>query len=98
MSYMRPGHPLKYFKSGTTDSYVYPSSIKDVGVEDYSDSYEDNKSFCELIGNFVRRSTGDEEFAWKIVQILAEKLGIEDDLREEPATTKELLERDTPSD
>ena len=34
---------------------------------------EDNKSFCELMGKFVKLQTNDEEYAFKIVKILAKK-------------------------
>ena len=92
MSFMRWGYPLTYFKKGESSSYVYSSSIKDGKIEDYDDAYENNESFVELIGTFIRRETGDEEYAWKIVRILAKKLGIEDNLREKPLDTNGWLE------
>lgn len=78
MSYIRIGHPLKYFKGNSKD-YVYPST--DGYVEDYNSDYEDNVTFCELIEKFVFRSTGDKSYSLKIMKILAKKLKIENKLR-----------------
>jgi len=93
MSYMRWGYPLKYFKSGETKSYVYQSSIKDGKIEDYDDKYEDNRSFCELISVFVEYETNDPEYTFKIVKILAKKLGIDGQLRKEPLSGDEYVDK-----
>lgn len=94
MSYMRLGYILKYFKNGKTESYVYPTSDEKGNevIEDYGDDYKNNKSFCELIGNLIRRATGNEKYAWKIVKILAKKLKIDKDLRDKPLTFEEYFE------
>ena len=82
MSFMRCGYPLRYFKKGETEYYVFPGEYKGKEyIEDYSSDYKDDKSFAELIGNFVKSATGNEEYAFKIVKVLAKKLGIENELR-----------------
>jgi hypothetical protein len=87
MSYQRWGYPLEYFKTGNSHSYVYlhcsdEERMEDY-IEDYDDKYKDNKSLVELIGIFIARETGDEKYAWKMVKVLAKKLGVEKDLIEE---------------
>lgn len=77
MSYMRIGHPLKYFK-GESKAYVYPSA--EGYVEDYNSDYKDNATFCELIEEFVYRATGDKKYSLRIMKILAKKLDVEKDL------------------
>lgn len=89
---MRYGYPLKYFKNGASESYVYDSSSTNA-IEDYGDKYNDNRSFCELIGTFIRRATDDEKYTWKMVKILAKKLGVEDDLREKPLDSDEWFDK-----
>ena len=94
MSYMRVGYPLKYFKKGITESYVFSAQANlkgDVYIEDYGDEYKDNKSFIELIGTFVRNATQNEEYAWKIVKILAKKLKVDKDLRKKPLTINQEI-------
>lgn len=92
MSYMRMGYHLKYFKTGKTSSYVFPTEYKNKNyVEDYGDKYKDNKSFIELIGTFVRNETENEEYAWKIVKILAKKLKVDKDLRKKPLTINQEI-------
>ena len=81
MSYLRYGYPLKYFK-GFSDSYVYLHN--DGYIEDHNDKYQDTVSFADLMGVIILRETGDKKYAWKMVKILAKKLGIEDKLRDEP--------------
>jgi len=85
MSYQRWGSPLDYFKTGESKSYVYLHGGEDNNdfIEDYDDEYKDNKSLVELLGVFIVRETGDEKYAWKMVKILAKKLGVEKDLIEE---------------
>lgn len=77
---MRCGYPLRYFSTGETKSYVFSDGKN---ITDYADDYEDNKSFCELIGNFVERATGDEKYAFKIVKILAKKMKVDNSLLSE---------------
>lgn len=92
MSYMRMGYYLKYFKTGKTKSYIFGTKYKKKSyVEDYDDKYGDNKSFCELIGGFVRNATENEEYAWKIVKILAKKLKVDKDLRKKPLTIEQEI-------
>jgi hypothetical protein len=74
---MRAGSPLWYFSKGESDWYIFPT---DDGVEDYDADYQNNKSFCELMGNIVLRESKDEKYALKIVRILARKLGCSEDL------------------
>lgn len=78
MSYIRMGHPLRYFK-GNSKEYVYPST--DGYVEDYYSDYNDDASFCELIEEFVDRATRDKKYSLKIMKILAKKLKIEHKLK-----------------
>lgn len=78
MSYIRAGHPLRYFK-GDSKNYVYPSTGG--YVEDYNSDYENNATFCELIEKFVYRATCDKKYSLKIMKILAKKLKIESKLR-----------------
>ena len=93
MSFMRCGYPLRYFKKGETEYYVFPGEYKGKEyIEDYSSDYKDDKSFAELIGNFVKSATGNEEYAFKIVKVLAKKLGIEKELRKNPLTVDEWFE------
>ena len=68
---------------------MYSSSAKDDEIEDYDDTYGDNRSLIELIGTFIRRATDDEKYAWKMVQVLAKKLGVESELREKPLDSDE---------
>jgi len=97
MSYLRYGHPLEYFRNGVSNLYVYlhcgdsEYGIKDF-VEDYGDDYKDDKSFIELIGRFIAHETGDEKYAWKMVTVLAKKLGVEKDLREKPLSSDEYFD------
>ena len=79
MSYQRYGYPLKYFKTGVSDNYVF--SHVDGYIEDYGSDYKDDKSLVELIGDIIERETGNEDYAWKIVKVLAKKLKIDKDLR-----------------
>lgn len=93
MSFMRCGYPLRYFRKGETEFYVFPSEFKGKEyIEDYDSDYKDDKSFAELIGNFVKSATGNEEYAFKIVKLLAKKLGIENELRKNPLTVDEWFE------
>jgi hypothetical protein len=91
MSYMRYGYPLRYFKTGKSKSYVFVSGRK-YGpdyVSDYNDEYKDNRSFCELIGKIILHETKDEDYAWKMVRVLAKKLGIQKQLRKKPLAFEE---------
>ena len=78
MSYIRAGHDLHWFK-GVSTEYVFDAV--DGGVEDYDSEYNDNASFCELIGLIVLKLSRDKQYADKIVRVLAKKLGIEHELR-----------------
>jgi len=80
MSYQRWGYPLEWFKTGESKSYVF--CHVDGFVEDYNDTYDDDKSFCELIYRIVLCETEDKKYAEKILRVLAKKLGIEDELKE----------------
>jgi hypothetical protein len=86
MSFMRPGHPLRYFM-GLSKSYVW--SDYDHIIEDYSDDYKNNMSFVELVGRFAKRSTEDEQYSIKIMQVLAAKLGCLDKMRKHKLTREE---------
>lgn len=90
---MRCGWPLKYFKTGETKSYVFPTSGTkgEEVIEDYGDDYKDNKSFCELIHNFVWRATESDKYATKIMDILAMKLGVYSELLDKPKTDEEVF-------
>ena len=96
MSYMRWGYPLKYFKNGVSAYYIFLSAghekdEKDF-MEDYDEDYKDDKSLVELIGTFIERETGDPKYAWKMVQVLSKKLGIEKDLRGKPLDSDEWFD------
>jgi len=83
MSYMRPVSPLDWFY-GITKSYVIGTNkigSDDTKIEDWGDSYENNPSFIELIGTFIERESGDQEYADKIVRILSKKLECDSLLR-----------------
>ena len=93
MSFIRPGHPLDYFK-GESHSYVFPTSYKKNQrtikyIEDYGDEYRDNATFAELLTRFVLFETKDKKYAWKIAKVLAKKLNVK--LRPHKLTTKEYL-------
>jgi hypothetical protein len=90
MSYQRYGYPLKYFKTGESESYVFCH----VGgyVEDYNDNYEDNKSLIDLVGRIILCETKDEKYAWKMVKVLAKKFDVEDDLRAKPLGLDEWID------
>jgi hypothetical protein len=85
---MRCGYPLTYFKTGESNYYVFFHC--DGYVEDYKATYDDNKSFIELVGSIIERET-TPEYAWKIVKILAKKLGLEKELRDAPLTEDDFL-------
>ena len=93
---MRCGWAFKYFKEGFTKEYVFLSAPGKEGekdfIEDYNSKYEDNKSFCELIGEFVERITKDEEYAFKIVKILAKKLKCDKDLLKKPRNSDTIMD------
>lgn len=94
MSFMRCGSPLRYFKTGETEYYVFPGEYKGKEyIEDYDSDYKDDKSFAELIGNFVKSATGNEEYAFKIVKVLAKKFCIEKELRKKPLTIDKWFEK-----
>lgn len=76
------GWPLRYFK-GETQSYVFSDGEH---IHDYEDVYSDNDSFCELMATFVKDATGSEEYAEKMLRVLANKLGIENHLLKTPRT------------
>jgi hypothetical protein len=80
MSWMRCGWPLYHFDAESTE-YVWSDGES---VTDYGSPYRDNCSFVQLIHNMVERETGDEEYADKILVVLAEKLGVADKLRRAP--------------
>jgi len=82
MSYQRWGYKLSYFKNGKSENYVYCHC--DGYVEDYGSKYKDNKSLIELLGTIIEQETQDPKYAWKMVKILAKKLGVDKDLRKEP--------------
>ena len=86
MSYIRAGHPLKYFE-GTSNLYVF-ADVENY-VEDYDTKYEDNASLAELLVRFVELATGDYDYAWKIAGVLAEKLNVQ--RRKKPLSFKEWL-------
>lgn len=88
MSYCRSGYPLKYFK-GFSDYYVY---LSEEGMVDQEEKYEDTRGLVDLIGTIIERETSDRRYAWKIVRILAKKLGIEKDLRGRPLTEDDFFE------
>jgi len=92
MSFMRNGWVSRYFKHSETKSYVFPSA-PDNKIEDYDDKYEDDKSFIELLARFVELQTKDKDYVWKIVKILAKKLGVEKELRVRPASIMYLLDK-----
>jgi hypothetical protein len=89
---MRPVSPLDWFY-GITKSYVIgtnkPNS-KDIRIEDWGDTYEDNMSFIELIGAFIERECGDSKYADKVVRILSKKLGCDHLLRPHKLSWKEF--------
>jgi hypothetical protein len=87
---MRWGYPLEYFKTGESKSYVF--CHVDNYVEDYNDKYDDNKSLIELLGTIIYAETKDQKYAWKVVKILAKKLGVEKDLRERPLGSDEWFD------
>lgn len=89
MSYMRSGYELDKFKTGES-VYVYHDGKQ---VEDYGESFEDSKVLAELIYVILRRETGDEEWSNKILRILAEKLDIDDQLKDgtEPERSMSII-------
>lgn len=91
MSFIRAGHELEWFKD-TSHEYVFLCADEKEGVEDYNSGYSHNPSLCELIGHFILRQTGDEQYADKMVRILAERLGCADKLREHKLTTEEYYQ------
>ena len=91
MSYMKFGYPLMWFNTGETKSYVYQST--DNCTVDYDDKYEDDKSFCELVYTFVLHETEDKKYAEKILRTLAKKLGVDKELRKEPLSLNDFLDK-----
>ena len=88
MSFMRNAWPLKYFKA-RSEEYVYPTDDgKKAIIEDYGSQYEHKPSLIELLANFILRGTGNEEYTWKMVKILAKDYDVEHLLRKKPATWK----------
>jgi len=91
MSWMRCGWAMKYFRKCRTYEYVFPTgNEKKSWVEDYGSQYTHKPSLIELIGNFIATETGSEEYAWKMVRILAKDYGISHLLRKKPATWKQI--------
>jgi hypothetical protein len=88
MSYIRMGHPLTWFKDNS-HSYVY---LSESGIQDYDDAYSDNATLVEIIGIIIARETGDSDFATKIVRLLAQRLNIMDQLRENPLTPEQYID------
>lgn len=86
MSYMRSPYPLRHFRDYSR-SYVFGYS--DHEIEDYGDKYENNPSLIELLGTFIRRSTGDKTYAEKMMRILAGKLNCLYKWRDCPLTDDE---------
>lgn len=82
MSYIRAGHPLRYFK-GESELYVFPDN--DGFIEDYESEYNDNASFAELLLNISRRTfkvdnimdEEQERYINKLADVLAKKLNLE---------------------
>lgn len=80
---MRTGHPLKHFM-GESKYYIFPTVCGDDShIEDYGESYDDLPSLVELLGTFIKRESGDEEYADRMVLILSDKLNITSSLKEE---------------
>ncbi|MBE3114813.1 MAG: hypothetical protein IMZ59_04760 [Actinobacteria bacterium] len=91
---MRWGYPLEYFKTGKSAYYVFLhcGEGNEDYMEDYGETYKDDKSLIELIGRIIYHETKDEKYTWKMVKILAKKLGVEDDLREKPLDSDEWFD------
>lgn len=100
---MRIGYPLKYFKRGKTELYLYQAS-------DDNDSmygtcgipYASNECLCELITELVYRETKDVAFSLTILGELAERLNVSDNLKEpvrmdayRSPEMQEVLDKDT---
>jgi hypothetical protein len=85
MSYARAGHERIYFK-GISDSYVFTSGMpedKDYYVEDYGDKYECNEDLIEVLANIIIRETQDNAYTLKIIRILAKRLDVYNNLKDE---------------
>lgn len=88
MSYMRYGHTFRFFKTGETKYYVF---LSPKGMIDCGEDYNDDKSTVELIGRIILHETKDIDYTWKIVQMLALRFGVSDDLRDAPLTSDEYF-------
>ena len=90
---MRYNWPMKFFK-GTMNEYVFVSSDSEGKpyVVDYDSKYSDNTQLIELIGRIIYQETRDNDFAWKLVRILAERLGVNGKLRDKDLSMKEYLD------
>lgn len=94
MSFMRCGYPLKYFRTGKTSYYIFPTDYKEqYYIEDYDTDYSDNKSFVELMARFVEIATENKGYAFKMAKILAKKLGIEKKMRRTPLSEDEWFKK-----
>lgn len=85
MSFIRYGHPLRFFKDTKSNMYVYGMEDRIYGIGDINED-TNNENLIELIGKFIDRIEFDFKYenryaTYHIVQELAIRLGIEDKLR-----------------
>ena len=82
MSYMRHGSIHQFFKSGKSSLYIYGSKDR---IEDYQSVPNcDNKNLVELIGHIIYSDVfycKDSKFVYCVVETLATRLGIQDELK-----------------
>jgi hypothetical protein len=82
MSWMRPNHEFKFFKTGKTQLYVYGTDkrITDTDLIDHIDA----KNLIDLIGSFVSAEEwgySTKTMTYEIVKRLAMDYGIIEDLK-----------------
>jgi len=82
MSWMRPNHKFKFFKTGYTTLYVYGNGIC---ITDYSSVNDcSDKELIELIGKFINSEENGynpKNMTYAIVRELAQRMKISDNLK-----------------
>jgi hypothetical protein len=88
MSYQRSPYPLTYFKTGETQYYVFYHC--DGYMQDYGTSYDDDKSFIELLIDIMKQEIPDKHYILKMLHTLSKKLNVESHLKSDEEILKEL--------
>lgn len=85
MSFIRYGHPLRFFKDTKSNMYVYGMEDRIYGIGDINEDI-DNENVIELVGRFiniVERESGytNRHATYNLVRELAIRMSVENKLR-----------------